>query len=46
VKNVFHSYSGGKTQGNGLLMDLESFTEKRGQKSGCFPSKVSKFLMP
>jgi len=30
-------------KGNGLPVSLESFPEKRGQKQGCFPSKVLSF---
>jgi len=29
-----------------LPIGLEFFPEKRGQKPGCFPSKVSKLVMP
>jgi len=46
-KNAFHSYSDGKTlvknaKGNSIPVGVECFPEKRGEKPGCFHSKVSK----
>jgi len=42
VKNVFQLFRWKNAKGNGLPVGLESFPEKRGQKSGCFSSKVSR----